>query len=435
MKAAVQVNQGKLDDAVASAQRAVALVESGADERSRRATEEGLVTLLSAMNVARHPGRLAVARRGYELAQAIYPARSTNVLQSRAMYAHALVSEGDADVGLRELKTVLVLQVAALGPDHRDVEFTREMIAAAAIRRGDLPTALESSLEALRTAERRSAGAPAVLATVMRVKYGLALALAFRNAEAEQQLRGAVEEFAAMQNASPVLVRRALAEHALVLARMERLAEADREFERALALPASNPSEAASIGGQLGTLRSLQGRHQEALTLLREQHETSSKQGNAMGVASALAAIGAAQLRAGDPAKALETLQQATAQFEMLHPRVSPMRADLLLHTAQAHFALGRLACSASRERGRGAVLASVRRDEPTGRAGGRLARAHPRGAGRARAGCGALAARAPGARRQRVEGGPRARGGLVARAGKGAEVMRSCRRRRVSGA
>ncbi len=100
--------------------------------------------------------------------------------------------------------------------------------------------------------------------------------------------------------------------------------------------------EAAGIKVRLGVLRSVQGRHAEAETLLKELVEFTSKGASPFYHANALSALGAAQLAYAKPHEAFDALNQAEAMQEKLESSMSPDRADLLVNLAQAHIALGR---------------------------------------------------------------------------------------------
>jgi tetratricopeptide (TPR) repeat protein len=97
----------------------------------------------------------------------------------------------------------------------------------------------------------------------------------------------------------------------------------------------------ASFKSSLGQLRSAQGRHAEAVSLLREAHDLYVKSGTPSEAAVSLATLGDAQLAAGRSAEALATLQRADMLLEKLHPHGSPDHADLLTDLTRAQLELG----------------------------------------------------------------------------------------------
>ena len=128
---------------------------------------------------------------------------------------------------------------------------------------------------------------------------------------------------------------------AVVLMREGRLKEAEAMFAPSLAQAPTLPVDVAKFKWRLGQLRSLQGRHDEAMSLLREAQERFQKSGTPSQAAVALAALGSAQLAAGDAAAALATLQRSDTLLDKLHPNGSPDHADLLIDLARAQLALG----------------------------------------------------------------------------------------------
>jgi tetratricopeptide (TPR) repeat protein len=89
-------------------------------------------------------------------------------------------------------------------------------------------------------------------------------------------------------------------------------------------------------------LRSAQGRQDEALALLQQAQPELSRDVRPADRARFLAALAEVQLASGQPAAALVTLQDASAAFDRLQPRLSAEHANLLVETAKALLALAR---------------------------------------------------------------------------------------------
>ncbi|HSL71619.1 MAG TPA: hypothetical protein VK864_15335 [Longimicrobiales bacterium] len=128
---------------------------------------------------------------------------------------------------------------------------------------------------------------------------------------------------------------------AAVLTHDGRLEEAEATLAPSIAQAPTNQAELARFKWRFGQLRSAQGSHEEALSLLREAEDLSMKSETPSQAAVVLAALGGAQLVAGSAADAIATLERADMLLEKLHPHGSPDHADLLIDLARAQLALG----------------------------------------------------------------------------------------------
>jgi tetratricopeptide (TPR) repeat protein len=264
------------------------------------------------------------------------------LLHARSLYAYALIVEGDAELGVSELQALVPQQIELLGPDHIEVKESYARIGNAALSRGDSLTAIDTYREALRI-ELAGSGTNATSAVgLQRYRLGNALASARRYDAAEADLREAKRILASTLEANHPDIRRADAAIGQLLTRTGRLDEAEAVFRPLLTEPLDQSLDAASIRLRLGTLRSAQGRHGEALQLLQQAAEFFSRQAIPSAYAKALAALGEAQLEARRPSEAADTLKRASSLFENLQPKRSPDHADAMLDLARAHIALGR---------------------------------------------------------------------------------------------
>jgi tetratricopeptide (TPR) repeat protein len=247
--------------------------------------------------------------------------------------------QGDAQSALAELRAVREEQMRLFGTrTYTFVIRTTERIGLVSLMMGDPETAIASYREALQGQREQAGGASAVEIARNRLKLGEALLAARRFDEAEQELRGAREMREHLnQPATPELTLLLAA----VLTYDGRLAEAESMIAPLQRQPPVTRADLAAFKRRLGQLRSAQGRHDEAVPLLREARELYEKTETPGRVAEALATLGAAQLAAGNAADALATLSQGDMLLEKVHPHGSPDRADLLIDLARAHLMLG----------------------------------------------------------------------------------------------
>jgi tetratricopeptide (TPR) repeat protein len=124
------------------------------------------------------------------------------------------------------------------------------------------------------------------------------------------------------------------------LAEAGRLADADQAFEALAAVPWS-ATDAAGHQRRLATLRSLQGRHAQALDLAQRASTTLSQSANRNLQARGLLTLGQVQLDGGDARQALVSLQAASALFARMQAGVSPERADTQVAIGRAQLQLG----------------------------------------------------------------------------------------------
>jgi serine/threonine-protein kinase len=368
-KAHLRVEEGRFDEAIAAATEAVKLSEASQPLVGKRAVMLAHWTLATAMSSARATGHLPHARRAYELARELAGVRVTpDLLGARALHANAMVQEGDPAEGLSELKAVVEQQVEQLGPNHADVARTRARIGAASLTRGDPETAIASYGEFLRIEIATNDGRATIDRARAHMLLGMSLANARRWAAAESELRQASLVFAATGHPDGVDARIAQAHTAWVVAQLGRLDEAEAVFAQLLARPSGNLREAATVKARLAMLRNAQGRHAEALELIRAAEEFFARGPIPTQRAAVLVAKGAVQLDSGQASEALVSLRQASSMLDELQPGGSPDRADLQVILARTHLALGNVdaAIAAAAE-----ATAFWQRFDPVSRAAG----------------------------------------------------------------
>ena len=302
----------------------------------------------------REKGSLEAMRRTYELAHEYWGGRQTpDVLAARSTYAMMLGAQGDARAAVAELRAVREAQLRLFGSiSYVDVVRTNERIAAASLTLGDPIGGITGYREAIEGSAAQAGGGDRQLIARNRMRLGGALLDARRFDEAEKELREAYVVLEPVKSAATAAVMRSLA---AVMIHDGRLKEAEEMLAPSLAKPPALPLDLASFKLRLGQLRSAQGRHQEALSLLSEAESLLQKSEMPSQAAEVLANLGSAQLAARRTADAIVTLERSDGLLQKFHPNGSPDHADMLIDLARARLAVGRT---------RDAVAAAARAEE-----------------------------------------------------------------------
>ena len=339
----LRVDEGRFDEAIASATEAVQLAESRVTPPQKRLMMLAHHTLASTRISAHRDGRLAPARRAYELAREIDGDRLTvDRLNARSLYAYALALEGDLQEAVTELKALVRQQVELLGPNHSDVQRTLGRLGNASLSIGDPLTAIDSFQRALQIELTLDGDQPTADAGRFYLALGRALAGARRYEDASTPLGRANEILTAELTADHDDSRTSAIVTGFVLTRAGRLAEADALFSRLFAHPFTQPQDEAHAKLRLGILRNAQGRQAEAQSLLGEAAAFFSTTTPPVNYAVALAALGEAQVDQGLATDAFDTLMRAMTLFGKLQPNPSPDRADVLVSLSRAQITMGR---------------------------------------------------------------------------------------------
>jgi eukaryotic-like serine/threonine-protein kinase len=341
-KALLHSTQGRNDEAVAASREALQVAETRLPTSDRRSRMLAYHTLANSMMAARQPGRLEPARRAYELAREIHADRVTvDVLAARSQFGYALVLEGDARAGVVELKGLLQQQIALLGKDHNDVLRTLGRIANASVELGDPRTAADMLLQAHEIQSRMDGDTPTVDQGLFLLVRSGALVGARRYPEAEIDIDRAEPVLQRVLKPDSPYLLRARGIKLLVQLRQGRLAEAEALGAEYFAAVPKEPRDLAAQRMRLGLLRSLQGRHAEAIPPIADAVDFFAKEPRRADWPRALLLLGEAQVAAGQAAAALASLKKGDELLAAIQPEVSPERADMLLAMGRAHLALG----------------------------------------------------------------------------------------------
>ncbi len=336
--------EGQTDKALDLAWQAVGAAERL--KRSPRFTSELSVLYADVANLTRlanRKGSLEPARRAYALARDVYGDRPTDtLLYARTSYAAALGDEGDIAAGLREMQAVLRQQQQILGPDNLEVEQTLGRLGGLWLKAGDPISAIASLKEALRISAQQSAGKPTSAVAICQLNLGVMYANAHRYNDALAQWREADRTYSSLVGVDSENARMARSGVAFALTKLGKLEEADAIFAALLQQPFRSSAEEVLIKSRLGVLRSSQGRHEEALALLRGASDSFASAPGRLR-ALALAVLGDALLAGGKTAESLAVLQQARTQLLSSQPKGSPDLADIAIDMVRAQIRLDRV--------------------------------------------------------------------------------------------
>ena len=298
-----------------------------------------------ALGQADRPGAVAAATAALAAASAVYGSRlAPSVLDIRASLALAQITEGQVAEGLRGLDALVPATTLLLGPKHSRVSKIAHLVGDAKLSAGDVTGAIAAfrlSVDVEDASAGNSAGNNAGFDRgLTRFFLASALAAARRNDEALAMFAEASTLMSA--SAGPLNVRtlRAVTAHAWQLAEAGRLRESNIEFAT-LDPTKWSDADRASYQRRLAVLRSLEGRHDEALRLAQAANEILRRNPNKNIRARGLQALGIIQLEAGDAAAASSALQQARDLFAQAQIQMSPERAETLTALGRAQLELG----------------------------------------------------------------------------------------------
>jgi eukaryotic-like serine/threonine-protein kinase len=324
-----QIDAGDLDAGVASARAAVAAVPAGEplDRRARVDAIEAQLGLANVLASARRAGVSEASRAGLALATGLAgPLGTTHAATARLLLGKGLIAEGQVEEGLKALDAGYAGARAALGPDHTQTEISAHYLSVARLDAGDAKGAIDAAQAALDAVMRRRAGRSADAVAVSNLTLAVALAADGQHERALPFFDEAARLYKESSGAASPLAARALSGRALSLARLGRLADADRTFASVASVPLSG-MELAARDANLAVLRDLQGRREEAIALSRSAADTLVQHPSPVIQARGLATLGQVLLHAERPAEAVAPLERALALLDKAQPNGSTQRA------------------------------------------------------------------------------------------------------------
>lgn len=288
-------------------------------------------------------GALEPARRAYLLARELYGDRPTGLLLlTRSGYAAALANEGDPEAALAEMKAVLQQQTETFGADNFQVVPTLERLGTLEGRLGDPASAIAAYGKARRINLAQAADKTTISIAYETINLAALLATAHRYDQALAEYQKAEADFTALQGPDSEPVRWARSGTASMLVRLGRLDEADAIFSALIGQPFHEPDQEGKFKVRLGRLRSAQGRHDEALALLRAVPDYFGEITDERTRALALAVLGDALVAAGRAEESLTVSAEAQTILLKEQRNGSPDLADIAVTMARAELELGR---------------------------------------------------------------------------------------------
>jgi serine/threonine protein kinase len=339
-RGSAQLDVGEVDAGIASEREAVDALGSPGGA-SKRDAMSAWASLANGLIFAHREGAVDAARRALALTKELQGnGVSEPMLTARVLLAQGLAQEGQDQAALDELSAVLADTVRFLGPGHPKAEMNANFLGAARLEAGDAAGAVEAFQIALTAASRATADNPAMRQGVEQYSLASALAAARRREEALPHFETGARLIAEAGGADAPVALRSLSARALTLARLGRLDESDRAFAALANAPFVGPDK-ATHAIRLATLRSLQGRHGEAIALVRPAVEALSSYPSKIVRATANGALGSILLAAGRPNDAVAPLQEAVRLYAEKQLVMSLDRADAIaaLGRAQAELA------------------------------------------------------------------------------------------------
>ncbi|MEJ1963457.1 MAG: serine/threonine-protein kinase [Gammaproteobacteria bacterium] len=339
--ASVQLVAGDESSALASAHAAVAAlapIGPNADQRALLDAMQARASLANVLANTNSPGVVTEARAALKYAaQMGNQLEPTAALDARVLLGIGLMRENQPAEGLRVLQSALADTRRIRGGDHTQTDIVASLLGKSSLEAGDVPTALAAYQESFDSIMRHeSAHGPY---NVAQGHYGLAAALAASHdhERALSHFDEAIRLFAEAGGPTAQLVLRARSARALSLARLERFDEADREFTSLSTMPFAG-GDIATHKGRLAVLRSLQGRHDEAVTLAQASADGLKEYPSRLVRAQGLARLGSILLAAHRRAEAIAPLEQSIALFSQVQLPQSPewREAIAMLNQARA---------------------------------------------------------------------------------------------------
>jgi serine/threonine-protein kinase len=293
----------------------------------------------------RMPEAVAPARKGLDILLANHNGDFAHpqLIDLAPYYANALIHVGDFEPAAELMRKVIADAERVFGKDSGLMGGLTMFTVPAELERGELDAAIALARRSLDIYLKESQ--PETAVHVYRVRIlGHALAVARAGDEALQVTGEAMRlgEIAKSQSATT------RTNYALALLHAGRLAEADEQLRLALedAKPVAKAYKQAPR--HRGTLLRFEGKNSEALPWFEKSIAASATtRFDLADHASGLVELGLAQLELGDLAAAQESFARATAELDDLqNQRMTPTRADLLIGTARLHLQRGELAAA-----------------------------------------------------------------------------------------
>ena len=335
--------QARYPEALAVAREAVELAESRLPVERHAARSWAYQTLAGALRSAGADRRIEMLGKALaEIETGSGSVATVPVLRIRIMLAEANAEAGNADTSISAVQSVLDDLRRLLGPTHPLITETMSSLAIMQFAAGDPDAAAKTQRELLAIDAASGRGPGAANYGEDWMSLGQYLLAAHREAESVTADDSALL-YVKQGNGTPneVYVAAIRAGRAVALARQGLWTLVERDTEGLRPELQSNGSVAFWLGSCLAGVRSLQGRHADAIALMTAARIALGAKASLGQQIDGLVLEGQMRLAAGQAAGALVSLQQAISLLRMRHRQGSKQLADALMAASRAHFQLG----------------------------------------------------------------------------------------------
>ncbi len=333
-----QLELGKYTQAVSNTRLAVANLPAQTNTRPLQELAEdtwaGLANVLLYLEL---PGAAEPALRAVEMRERLNAGRQSEAqIIGRGLYAEALVADGRPSAAVELLEQTVLEARQFLGPRHPTLEYSLWRLGSARSETGDLPKALEAFGAALDIGLSNSSPDDD-RSGKSRFHVALGLSLEHRDSEALAQLDTAIGSLDKQSGSDSSASKRARALRALILARLDRLSEAEQELVKLRTDPLHG-IDGAIFGIQDASVRIRQDRPDEAVALAKQSLSDLRPLTDVTSIADANRVLGAALLATGRVKEARGALQEAVRLYSgrQLTPTPDHLEAVALLERARA---------------------------------------------------------------------------------------------------
>ena len=337
-----QIDVGDTDAGLVSARAAVRVLPTPlpSGRRARQDAIQAHLGLANAMSNAHVGGVVDETRAALSLMADLDGWLGTaHWWAARAYLGLGLVNEGQIPLGLKELEASYRGSKELLGPDHEETEINASYWAQSLLESGDAEGAVNAYQAAFDAVMHRNSGRETK--ELAYHHYGLAVSFtaAGKPALALPHFDAAARLFAVDTGENAPLSLRARVGRVNALVRLGELATADREASALERLPLAG-GDRTVLQARESLLRSLQGRHDEAVSLARAASAGTAalpkvRQAEVLGI------IGTVLLEAGQPREAIGSLERSDELFRQLEVVASPAHGEVEAALNRARAAQG----------------------------------------------------------------------------------------------
>ena len=323
-----KIEQGDFDAGIAAAQAAVTAVgPAPVGQPALLGATLAHLSLANALNSDRRPGVTEAARTALRFASS--PGAVSDLphsSQARVLLGQGLIRDGEVAAGLRELEQAYADSQSLLGADHPQTMEVGNLLGGGRLESGDVHGAVAAYRVCYESARRHPAALSPIAFAYVHLTLANALVAARDRESALPHYVEAERLFAEVDGPTAPLALGVRSSRALALARLGRLREAEEVFASLKNMTLAGTGK-AMYESRLAVLRSLQGRHAEAVALAAPATEGLSKLSSKTLRAQSLSRFGSVLLAAGQPAEAVPPLEQAMALYGT-QLRESPDRTE-----------------------------------------------------------------------------------------------------------